>query len=1001
MKKTTIFLCLMLTGVSLIPAQEASTFITKHKLFQEAKSMFDDHNYAACVIKLNEYKKTDAPDPDLLQESDYLLAVCAYKQGMENAPLRLKEYLDKYPDNGHKNSARFYIGSSHFAAGDYSKADYWLRQVSEEALPKSEQEDLYYRTAYSKMQLQQKGDALLLFTVIHKISDKYRDAATYYIGYLQYTDKEYTSAANTFLTLKDHPEFRKSALYYLTQIYFAQGNNTLAITTGEALLSNYPYEENNVEIHRIIGNASYQLGEKEKAIQHLEIFKKGTTDAFREDLYILGLCYFETGNYPEAIQNLSSSILRNDAIGQNAYLYLGHAYLKMGDKQHAIMSYEAASRNNYDRKVKEAATYNYAILLHESAASAFGESVTILENFLNEFPQSIYTDQVNDCLVNVYLTTKNYDAALASINKISKPGNKILQAKQKIYYHLGVVAYVNNQFGEASSRFTQTMQVGDFAPEEKNNALYWRGDAFFRSGNYPEATSNYKSFLQLGQVTDARLRRLSAYNLGYCYFNQKQYAQASTWLGQYIAAEKDPGNPILADAYNRQGDCYFYNRQFKDAENSYNQSAKLQPAHADYAVFQSGFVLGLQKDYKGKIIRMDKLISQYPDSRYLPDALFEKGHAYVMLENADEAIATYTDLQRKYPQSSYARKAGVQVGMLYFNQNKLRASADVYKKVIRDYPGSDEARVSMQDLKAVYLELNDIDAYAQYVSSLGNVRFEISEQDSLTYLAAERLFMRGDEAAAQQALKKYLQSFVQGAFAPKAHYYLAKIYDRQQDYASARTEYTHVLSVGNTEFQEESLLRLGSIEYGEKDYKAAFQSYQRLSKIAERKEHKIMSLLGVMRCALYLGENADVIQASETLLKESNLSPEQIAEAKYVRAKAYLNVKEGNKAVADLRELSKDTHILWGAEANYLLAQYYFDTKQMERAETESLHFIKSGTPHAYWMARGFILLSDVYLAKGDKFQAKQYLESLQYNYKGENDDIQSMIKERMLQLQN
>ncbi|MDR2626913.1 MAG: tetratricopeptide repeat protein, partial [Dysgonamonadaceae bacterium] len=995
MKKITVIFCLMLVA-QFTRAQEASDFISEHRLFREAKTMFDDGNYAGCTIKLNEYKKTPLPDSDLLQETEYLLAVCACKQGLKNAAQSLKEYLDNYPASRHKDRSCFYIGSSHFAAGDYEKTIYWLEQADADLLALTEQGDYFYRIAYSNMRLGKNDEALRLFASVQENSDKYRDAATYYMAYLYYTDKQYTQALTSFISLKDHPEFRKSVLYYITQIYFVRGDNTQAISEGEALLTNYPYEKNNAEIHRIVGNAYYRQINREKAIQHLEAAKAGSNSFFREDLYILGLCCFETGNYPDAIRYLSESILKNDSIGQNAYLYLGHACLKTGDKQNAVMAYEAASRTNYDMKVKEAATYNYAMLLHESAASAFGESVTILENFLNDFPNSMYADYVNDCLVDVYLTTKNYDAALASINKIAKPGAKILQAKQKIHYHSGIVAYMNNNFVRAVACFTQAAQAGNYAPEEKANALYWRGDANFRLGNYLIAGNDYKAFMQAGQGGNASLMTLATYNLGYCYFNQKQYTQAATWFDNYIAQEKNRAKPTLADAYNRRGDCYFYNRKFKDAENAYAKAAALQPFNADYAIFQSGFVLGLQKDYKGKIAQMDLLISKYPDSRYLPDALYEKGHACVMLEKTDEAIASYQELRNKYPQNSYARKAGVQIGMLYFNQNKLQQSAAVYKKVIGDYPGSDEARVAMQDLKTVYLELNDIQSYAQYVSSLGNVRFEMSEQDSLTYLAAEKLFMRGDDDAAKNALTKYLQSFMQGAFAPKAHYYLARIYDNRKDYTNARSEYTHVLAAGDTEFLEESLARLGSIEYGEKDYTAALSTFQRLSAIAERKEHKIAALLGIIRCALPLEKSADILRAAETLLKESNINPEQIAEAKHARAKAYLFEKEGNKAVADLRELGKDTRTLFGAEAKYLLAQYYFDTKQVDRAETELLDFIKSGTPHSYWMARGFILLSDVYASKGDRFQAKQYLESLQHNYNGKEDDIRIMINERM-----
>jgi hypothetical protein len=57
---------------------------------------------------------------------------------------------------------------------------------------------------------------------------------------------------------------------------------------------------------------------------------------------------------------------------------------------------------------------------------------------------------------------------------------------------------------------------------------------------------------------------------------------------------------------------------------------------------------------------------------------------------------------------------------------------------------------------------------------------------------------------------------------------------------------------------------------------------------------------------------------------------------------------------------------------------------------------MQKGTPHQYWMARALIVLSDTYRAKGDSFQARQYLESLKSNYQGDESDILQMINERL-----
>ena len=100
----------------------------------------------------------------------------------------------------------------------------------------------------------------------------------------------------------------------------------------------------------------------------------------------------------------------------------------------------------------------------------------------------------------------------------------------------------------------------------------------------------------------------------------------------------------------------------------------------------------------------------------------------------------------------------------------------------------------------------------------------------------------------------------------------------------------------------------------------------------------------------------------------------------------------------DFRELAKDTRNLYGAEAKFLVAQSLYDAKEYSAAEKELLNYIDQSTPHAYWLARSFVLLSDVYVALGKNLDARQYLLSLQQNYQA-NDDIQSMIESRLKKL--
>lgn len=994
MKRILIPLCLVV-GSHMASGQRSYQFDAPNRLFVEGKELFSLKNYSGCIDKLEAYKQ-HSTDADLIQEADYMLVYSAYEQGRPNAVELLKDYLDVYPASRHADEVNFLIGSAHFGQGEYQKAIFWFNESNIDMLSPEQQEAYCFRLAYSLLQIGDMEKARGYFARIEQIGTKYREASTYYVAYIDYATGKYNNALVEFTRLKDLPDYKERSLYYITQIYFIQNKYEKVISEGKELLASYPDSENNSEVYRIMGNAYYHLGNEDQAINMLSKYVSSTDSPLRGDLYILGVCYYNKGNYSSAVNALGRTVRENDALSQNAYLYLGQSYLKLKDKNNARMAFEAAATSSFDKQVKEAAMYNYALLIHETAFTGFGESVTIFEDFLNDFPNSKYADKVNDYLVEVYLTTKNYQAALNSIDKIKHPSTKILEAKQDILFQLGTQAFTNMELDKAVDLFSRAISLGAYNLESRNDAYFWRGESYYRQSEYNKAISDYRTYLNNTRQRNTDMYALAHYNLGYSYFKLKEYGEALNRFRQYVNLESNQQTPAYADAYNRIGDCLFHNRQFAMAEENYTRAAQLQPSAGDYSVYQKGFLLGLQKDYKGKISVMDRLIREFPESQYVDDALFEKGRSYVLLDNNQAAAASFEQLMRDFPQSSLARKAGVQLGLIYFNDNQPEKAADAYKSVISNYPGSEEAKVALQDLKSVYIELNDINSFAAYANSLGgNVRFEVSEQDSLTYLAAEKLFMRGDNEGARRSLTNYLQTFPQGAFSSNANFYLASIAFAKKDLEEAKRLFSLVLESGDTKFREESWARKAEIEYLDKDYAAAMESFKHLQAVAENPENKEAAKLGLMRCAELIGQPQEALLAANDLLKEPKLSPEIMSEARYVRAKAYISLKQENKALADLKEISKDTRTIHGAEAKYLLAQLYYDNKDDKNAETVLMNFIENGTPHQYWLARGFILLADIYIRQGDDFQARQYLTSLQNNYKGD-DEIAAMIEDRL-----
>lgn len=113
-----------------------------------------------------------------------------------------------------------------------------------------------------------------------------------------------------------------------------------------------------------------------------------------------------------------------------------------------------------------------------------------------------------------------------------------------------------------------------------------------------------------------------------------------------------------------------------------------------------------------------------------------------------------------YPESPLSRKAPNEIGLLYYQTDQYDKAIAAYKKVITAYPGSEEARLAQRDLKSIYIDLNKVDDYMAFASQIsGGANFDVNERDSLTYVAAERVYMRGEIAEAKNSFVRYLQSF--------------------------------------------------------------------------------------------------------------------------------------------------------------------------------------------------------------------------------------------------
>lgn len=980
-------------------AQQTEPLTDSRRLFDDGKELFLRRDYAAAQQTLSRFVQ-QKPQASLADEAAYMIACTSYELKSPDCIKQLEGYLEQYPDSRYANRVQSLIASAYFFQEKYPEAIACFKGCQFDLLADSERDACTLRmgTAYLKMGNLQ--EAAVWFSILKEVSSEYHIDAVYHLAYIDYVQKQYDKALQGFREAGESSKYAALSPYYIADIHLVRGNYQQARQIASTYLEAYPRQEKAIEMKRICGEACYGLKQYAAAIDYLSAYRSETEEhAERNSLYKLGMSFFYTGVYSEAAAALGEVTTVQDALTQNAYLHMGLAYLQLKERNRARMAFEQASAMNYDRDIKEQAFYNYALCIHETSYSPFAESVTVFERFLNEFPNSVYTEKVNDYLIEVYMNTRSYMAALNSIAKISRPGNRILEAKQKLLFRLGTQAFAQAAFENAIEYFSQSLQLGRYNQQTQADAYYWRGESKYRLEQYGAAASDYRQYLEFAPDRRSTEYGLALYNLGYTAFKQKQYDKALIWFTRCAESGIRLENDVVADVYNRMGDCNFYARRFDAADAQYAQASGYSMSLSDYSLFQQSIIKGLQREYGKKIELLNRLITGFPESQYLDDALYEQGRAFVQLEDNDNAVKRYSLLVQRYPESPLSRRAANEIGLLYYQNDKYNEAIAAYKKVISTYPGSEEARLAQRDLKSIYIDLNRVDDYMAFVSTIpGGANFDVNERDSLTYVAAERVYMRGNITEAKNSFVRYLQSFPQGAFSVDAHYYLGLIDYNEKNYTGAVSHLDKVIEYPDNKFSGEAMAMCADIAYREKEYEKSLGLYKRMADRAVSQEERVTARTGAMRSAWMVKDYQEIISVASGLIAESKLAPELANEAHYYRAKALLAEGQNKEAAGDLAVLAKDTRNVYGAEAKYLLAQLYFDNGETGKAEKEVLDYIEVSTPHAYWLARSFVLLSDVYMKLGRNLDTKQYLLSLQQNYQAD-DDIAEMIETRLAKL--
>lgn len=953
-------------------------------------AMYADHNYPGCIDQLTQLRNFTLT-PRQQQDAFYYLAMATLHSGDDEAIGLLKEFLVRYPASERCMDVTMSCGDYYFTRGSYAEALEWYARTSPKAFSGQQAADLTYRKAYSEMLTGRNLAARPLFAQL--LADRqYGNAAKFYLAYMDYQEKNYTSALKLFADVDSHQEPGTATPYYMAQIYFKFEDYKQALNLATQVLQSNEIPQFRPEANRIAGESLYNLGMLDRALPYLWQYAAEEKNPQPSTLYILGLAEFNDGNIDNATGLFQRATVAEGKIGQGAWLYLGQCYVQKNNADGALMAFEKAYTDQSDPAVTETAFYNYIVARSQGGRLPFANTVGLLEDFLSKYPRSRYAATVQESLISGYMSDGDYQSALQALNRVDNPSEAMKQSKQRVLFELGTREFAAGNIAEAAKMLAQAQNGPD--TRITTEAMLWSGNCAYQSGNWNDAADCYLKYVERSD-SDADNRLLAYYNLGYTRYKQNRFADAITDFRR-VTASPAADKTMIADSYNRIADCLYQQRDFSAAADNYTRALELNPEAGDYPLYQRSVMFGLQGKRSEQIAELNRLMADYSSSVLVRAAMLDKAEAQALLGQTDNAIDTYHALIREYESSSYGRQGYLQLALTQYNAGRKAEAVETYKKVIYTYPTSEEAKLAVDDLKRIYASEGKLAQLTEFLEGIPNApKLTPSELDALSFQSAENIYLNTGKTT---DIKTYLTDYPHGNYEAAAHFYLAEAASADGNLEDALQHATEVtLNHPDSEVAPDAMLVKAEVESRLGKKEIALETYRNLEQRAAGSRIIADARLGIMRTALESGRYSEVLVATDKLRSSSTGNVQSLLpEIKFSEAMALDRLGRHDEAYSTWGEISGDANNIFGAQAAVAMAESMLADNRIDRAEQTINNFINANTPHHYWQARAFIVLSDILRKKGKTFEADEYLNALRANYPGKEADIKQMIDARL-----
>ncbi|MDB5795499.1 MAG: hypothetical protein JWR25_1878 [Noviherbaspirillum sp.] len=471
--------------------------------------------------------------------------------------------------------------------------------------------------------------------------------------------------------------------YTQALLEYSQGKHAAALEAVQQVLRSAPDHMPSI---LLAGATQYSLGATQQAEQHLKKFlEKNPGHLYASKL--LASCLLKNGDTQRAIGVLTS-VNKHASQDMQLLALTGEAYMHAKDHRKASEYFEKASALD-----PKAPMFRTALAMNRLAQGDNERAIADLERSIDLDPKQ---SSAGIMLVMTHMRLKEYDKALAAINKLEKaqPDNPVIHNLK------GGIYAANKNMAAARASFEKALvHKPTFYPAVANLAQL---DLVEKKPN--EATKRLESFLKIDKKSTEAMIALAEIAA-----SQGRHKDAITWLerannekpdelkpalllaSHYLHAAETkkslalaqklqlnhPNNPEVIDVLAR---AQFANEDLTGALQSYNKLTAVLP-NSPVAQFRLASIHTRMKNETAAMGALRKAVQLKPD--YL-EAQVALATLEVRQGNPEQALAIARQIQKQSAKSSVGYEME---GDILMTQKKIPLAVKAYEQAMNRTKG--------------------------------------------------------------------------------------------------------------------------------------------------------------------------------------------------------------------------------------------------------------------------------------------------------------------------